>query len=457
MQESMERARRLRGPDGERLHPAGVRYEPRLKRSYPLGGTMVQVVGLVGEAQDDGPGRVAGRTGLELWLDQVLEGRRGALFGQRDGRGKGFLLGEADLVVPTPGTDVVLTLDARIQEFCLEVLAASVEESRAESASAVVLDAHTGEILACASYPTADPDRLGEPGAEPRNLNLAAVLDLYEPGSIIKPLIVAWGLQTKTISMDEPWDCGGSKGYHFFGPRRVREFLANPGPLTTEGVLIKSSNVGATRIGFERLGVERLWEAFARFGLAGRLPVTFPYVPRCRHTRPEDMRRSGYSPLMTAVSFCQGYEIMLSPLAMARMYLPLANDGLLMEPRLLAQVGDQRIPDPPAVRVIDADVAWSVRQTLRRAVEEGTGRRLQGLPWSVAAKTGTPEITGTLLHNPVVCAIAPASAPRIVVAVVHHKVLKRGPGTYTGGAVSGPPARSIIEKTLRYLRVEADQ
>lgn len=449
--------------DKPRLRSAGLRTVPRLRRSYPWGDVTSQLVGLVGESEHDAEARIAGRTGFELMAEGVLAGRPGFLRAERDAAGRRLLAEWAVHQRIERGADVVLTIDAEIQDICMDALSRSVAERKAGRGSAVVLDARTGEILAAASYPTASPELVE--GESARNLNAGAIVDLYEPGSVIKPVLVSWGLQRNSLRLDASWDCGGGDGAHVFvdGRRRrlVREYRTNPNNLSTEGVLIKSSNVGSVRI-LMYLGLGAAWEAFGAYRLQGQIKVAYPYTEVARYTTPRMVADNpAYSALNTACSFAQGYEIMLSPLGMARMYLPLAGDGTIPEPSLLKEIrGAERThrPEPRRSRAVRKDVAQQMRRVLTRVVEEGTGKVLRDMKWTAAAKTGTPKIMSTGHYNPVVCTFAPASRPRIVVTVVHHDVTPRlTGGRYTGGKVSGPVAKEIVTRTLDYLQVPSDR
>ncbi|MAB89936.1 MAG: hypothetical protein CMJ90_10815 [Planctomycetes bacterium] len=448
-----------------RLRAAGLRTVPRLRRTYPWGGITSQIVGVVGESEHDAEERIAGRTGFELMAEGVLSGRPGFLRAERDSAGRRLMPEWAVQEKIVRGGDVVLTLDAEIQDICMDALSRSVTERKAERGIAVVLDVRTGDILAAASYPTASPDLSA--GESARHLNAFAIMDLYEPGSVIKPIIVSWGLETRRLRLDASWDCGGGDGAHHFvngrHRRLVREYRANPGALTTEQVVIKSSNIGSVRILMD-LGLEAVWEAFGSYELAGQIKLAYPYTERARYTTPGMVANNpSYNALDTACSFGQGYEIMLSPLGMARMYLPFARDGSMPQVSLVKEIirGPKRVTRPTLPsprRVVGEDVAQQMRQVLTRVVEEGTGKVLRGMDWSAAAKTGTPKVTRTGHYNPVVCTFAPASKPEIVVSVVHKNVTPRlTGGAYTGGKVSGPVAREIVTRTLNYLQVPSDQ
>ncbi|MSR74559.1 MAG: penicillin-binding protein 2 [Planctomycetes bacterium] len=433
----------------------GVRFEHRERRAFPYGAVTAQIVGIVGENPKDAMGRVAGRTGVEFQLDRILAGEAGRLPLEKDAAGRELLPRWIEEAEPVPGGTVTLTVDAEIQRICMEVLEKSVGSSKAEKGSAVVLSARTGEVLAACTWPSVDPEKLDAKTAS--NLNLGAFLDLYEPGSTIKPLFVSWALQKGIVTMDTKIDCGGADGVHQFGPRLVREYHANPNPLTVQEVLIKSSNVGSVRIAYERLGINGQYEAMAAFRMSGQLKVGYPSMPNNRYTP-----RAAAHALYTPTSFPQGYEMMMSPLIMARYFLVFARGGEFMDPIIVREARkDGRVIAPdyadPArhVRVIDREVALSVRGALERVMEEGTGKSARSSKYSIAAKTGTPKIGKTEVYNPIICTMAPVHErdPEIVVVVIHHHVRNRGPGTYTGGTVSGPPARDIIERTLEYMRI----
>lgn len=436
----------------------GVRFEHHERRSFPYGAVTAQVVGLVGEHPKDRPGRVAGRTGVEFQLDRLLSGTAGALPVEKDAAGREFLPRWVEEATPVPGGHVELTLDAEIQRICMDVLSHSVPAAKAEKGSAVVLSARTGEVLAACTWPSADPLTIGP--KDSTKLNLGAFLDLYEPGSTIKPVFVSWALQQGLVKMDTRFDCGGADGVHNFGPRLVREYHANPAPLTVREILIKSSNVGSVRIGYEKLGLDGELAALKAFHMSGRIKLGFPSMPNNRHTE-----KARAHALYTPTSFPQGYEMMMSPLMMARAFLVFARGGEYIEPSLVRAIhpqGERVVTDlddtSRHVRVIDREVALAVRSALEEVMESGTGKSARSAKYAIAAKTGTPKIGQSELYNPLICTVAPVGPqePEIVVVVLHHHVKNRGPGTYTGGTVSGPPARDIIERTLDYMRIPAD-
>lgn len=434
----------------------GWRFEQRMTRSYPYGRFTSQLLGVVGEHPKDADGRVAGRSGLEYWVDQCLEGRGSVFAAGQDRFGREFIEDWALLRKAREGARVELTIDAEIQRHCLEVLEDYSPAQEPKSSSCIVLDARSGEILAACSWPSAEPGDLG--GGKVRHLRLGALADRYQPGSSIKPLFVAWALHTGAIRRDEVFDCGGPKGYEgFLGRRLVREYSVNPEALDHRMILVRSSNVGAVRIGLESLGLRRMFDALERFRVEGpRRMVAYPEAPSGKVPVRKRAKRE-----WAGVSLPMGYQMTVSLLALARLYLAFANAGEIVEPTLVKAVHGPRSAVRPArrrLKVLPASLAAEVLSILGEVVTHprGTGTKAQSALYPIAGKSGTAKTTHPtegVYYDAFFCGIAPADAPRVVVCVVHHKVRHRGPGTYTGGSVSGPAVRRIIEGVLPRLGV----
>lgn len=443
----------------DRLGVPGFSFVPELRRTYPYGAATSQVLGVLGQTATD-PGPPRGRGGVEESWDTELTGRCGRLRAEQDALGRELLDDPVWERRPRPGADLRLTLDAEIQRIALEELQAAAPEHDVLDASAVVLAVEDGAVLAAVSCPSVDPRN---PDADFSRLSLRALQRVYTPGSSMKPLFISWALHRKAISRKERFDCGGAAGWRHLGSRTVKEFSRNPEPLDARGVLMRSSNVGAVRIAFERLGLPGMFDALEAFRIAERPAIRFPALARGRHTT-----RSEARPGYTGPAFPQGYEMVLSPLGVARMFLVLARGGTFVEPRLVEELRQGhrrwRLQPGSALRVLDTRTVAYVLNAMREAVENprGTCRKARSDRWTLAGKTGTGEVdtAGALdkeLYNAWFSGIAPAGDPGIVV-VVHHQVRRRGPSDpYTGGSVSGPPARRIIERTLAYLGVPEDR
>jgi cell division protein FtsI (penicillin-binding protein 3) len=463
-------------------------FEDRNRRTYPFGTLTGQLVGLIGMSGRENDDEVAGRVGIELFLERALAGEPGQLSGVQDAAGQELVIADPWARPPRRGADVVLTVDAEIQRFVAEALASGAAETGPEVASAVVLDVRSGEILGAASWPAADPNDLRESDVE--GLKLPAFQARYAPGSTIKPLMLGWAFAHGVLDPEERFDCGGTAGSDRIGPRTVVEYSANPGLLTPREILMRSSNVGATRIAVGRLGLAGMYTLLDALGWGGRPGndalqeaagigprdgIAFPYVAPGYFTRHDlGARPIGVSdpplrgpPAYTEVAFPQGYEIAVSPLAVARAYVCLARGGELIEPRLLREItweGGAWQPPESVRRVFPEQATARVREGMVLAVEEprGTAHKSRSDRWTTAAKTGTAQVTtpGEVgrrsLYNAWFCCLAPASDPRLVV-VVHHQLRHRPGDPYTGGAVSGPVGKEIFERTLEYLGVPPDR
>lgn len=456
----------------------GLSFRDLVAREYPCGEATAQIVGVVAESDQDQDGSVAGRTGLEWQLDQILMGRRGAFAGERDSMGREFRFEDAYAIAPLEGAEVHLTVDAEISRFCLEALTRNAKANPCVRSSAVVLKAQTGELLAAVSYPASPP---GGPGFNARNLSLAAVGDSYEPGSTIKPVVVGWGLEKGYIQGDQLFDCGGPSGSHTFFNRPVLEYSVNPEPLTPAQILWRSSNVGATRIGLECLKLPGLFEAFRAFHVADRPKSGLPNEAAGYYTPEKGDPERGIvaaNERGAGVSFPRGYEVRLSPLGLGLIYTSFATGGWRLRPTVIKEVrvAGRTIAPPPAerVRVLSPETVAYVREAMLQVFENPRGTAHSSAyssRYSAMGKTGTAQYsdrhtTRGLQYNAWIVGMAPAKAagdpaktrdPEIIVVVVHHRVPFRGKGTYTGGTVSGPVAKEIIERTLEYLGVEPDQ
>ncbi len=415
--------------------------EPR--RVYPLGALAGPVLGF---SNIDG----AGVRGVEQSEDAWLRGRPRRLAAERDARRRLLATGGVD-PRSAAGGDVALTLDAAFQADAEQALAEAVAAHGAVGGSIVSLDPRTGELLAIAQQPAFDPNRFREVAYV--DTRSRALLDAVEPGSTLKPFLVAAALEAGVIGPSEVIDCG--EGWLRVPGKTIRDLRAH-GELDVAGVLRVSSNVGAVKIGY-RLGAESHHEMLRRFGFGAPTGSGFPDesagLLRAAHRwRPVDHAN---------VAFGQGISV--TPLQLAAALGALADDGLWRVPRLVAARrepgGDwQPVEAPPPRRVMRGEVAAAVLGMLEQAAgPEGTGRRaaLRGVP--VAGKTGTaqkldPE-TGRYSDERYLAWFAgavPADDPRLVVVVMLDE--PRGEA-HTGGAVAAPVFARVAAAQLARLGV----
>ncbi|MHC4953509.1 MAG: peptidoglycan D,D-transpeptidase FtsI family protein [Planctomycetota bacterium] len=411
--------------------------EPR--REYPHGHLAAAVIGMVGP---DAEGRAHGLSGLERACDDRLRGHAGVSAVQRSGRHEMLHLYPELDQKPRPGRDLITTLDLVVQRIVEEELAALEETFSPEVACAVAMDPRTGDILALAGRPDLDPSEFPRVGKEA--LRIPAIHLSYEPGSTMKPLIVAGALSHGAVRPNQMFDCG--PGYRRFGWRRVHDVRPR-GDLDLAGVLIKSSNIGMAQVGLA-LGVRRTWNHLDRLGFGNETGVRLPGEEQGTLTHVSKWREHEH---LISVSF--GRAIVVTPLQLATAFSSLVNGGLLVQPRLLAP---KRGPQTPAARRVGyaPDALAFVRETLVRVVSEGTGRRARVPGVAVGGKTGTSELypKGSKRYDSSFVAFAPADDPRLVVLVVARdpKKSKTCPRPY-GGVVAAPTVGRILRRTLPVL------
>ncbi|MFG0294887.1 MAG: peptidoglycan D,D-transpeptidase FtsI family protein [Maioricimonas sp. JB045] len=416
-------------------------FRNEFRRYYPQGRLAAHVVGLRGIDN-------VGRGGVEEQFDERLRGKDGIRTLVRDARGYVLDVLEEVTRPPRHGARVVLTLDSVIQLYVEQQLDVVMDEWKPLSASAIVVDPASGDILAMASRPTYDPNHPAEiPDDAWRN---AAVSDVYEPGSTIKPFVVSWALQGGLVQRDEQIDC--EYGVYRMG-RRILHDHHSYGMLSLVDVLAKSSNIGMAKIG-ERLTNRGLHEALTAFGFGRPVGVELPgeVAGTLRPLR----EWNGYS----TGSIPMGHELGATPLQVISAYAILANGGTMVSPHLLLITDEDETSQYVVVApvVSEKTARWMVSEPMVEVVRRGTGRRAQLDGYTVFGKTGTaqkidPE-TGGYSHDRHFCSFvggAPADDPRVLVIVtVNEPTVGSNHG---GGSVAAPAAAEILRRTLIYLRV----
>lgn len=419
---------------------AGLATESIIVRDYPYGTLAGQVIGFVGA---DGKGL----EGMERLLDEKLRGVPGKYRYLRDSRGQPLWVEAASYTPNTDGQTVRLSLDITIQAIAETYLAETVQKYRAESGQMIVMDPHTGEVLAMANFPQFDPTAFASQDASKwRN---RCVTDVFEPGSIFKPFIWAAATQLGYAKPTELIDCTTSGVWRSSEGRRLRDAHAH-GVLTWEGVLIQSSNIGMAIVG-ERIGAKHLHGIVKAFGFGeptgSGLPGEIGGI-----VNPLD-KWTHYS----ITSIPMGQEISVTPLQMVRAFSAIANGGYLVTPTLLALDADeagQQIRE----RVLSETVAAKTRDVLGRTVTEGTGRKANSKLYALFGKTGTAQlpdlVNGGYFQDQYVASFvagAPLDNPRLVIGCFIHKP-DRSVGHY-GGTVAAPPVMKVMEESLLYLGV----
>lgn len=392
------------------------------RRYYPLGELAAHPVGFVSA--------LYGKTGLEAALDAYLLGQapgdRVRMFWDRL-RGR----------VPV-GNDVVLTLDARLQRLAMQLLAG-------RRGAAVVLNPRTGAILAMASSPGFDPNRIEENYQAVQREKEAplfnrATQSAYPPGSTFKVVTAAAALAAERGTAKRVFDCQGSITVDGFV---LRDTVAH-GRVSFERALVESCNSTFALLGLE-LGAQRLYRAARSFGFEqnpweNTATPFWPYRPGSL-TPPEKMSR----PLLASSAIGQG-EVLANPLQMALVAAAIANGGVIMRPyfveRVLGPSGRVLYRSEPRtwVKATDGEVAEIIKKAMVAAVREGTGREASLPGVNVAGKTGSAQNPHGDAHAWFI-GFAPAEAPRVAVAVI----IENGG---SGGIVAAPVARELLALAL---------
>jgi len=431
----------------------GFRQEYR--RKYPQGALAAHALGL---RDIDGKGQ----GGIEEAFDHLISGQNGHRFLVRDAHGRVIEVRNDAREAARNGETLVVTLDSIIQLYTERELESILEKWRPKSACAIVMDAKTCEVLALASVPTFNlnhPEKISETAWKN-----TAIASIYEPGSTLKPFLVAAALERGLLKTEEQFDC--ERGEYQMGKRLLHDHHSY-GMLSVTDILVKSSNIGMAKIG-ERLTNAGLYEAVTAFGFGQKTGIQLPgeLTGIVRPLEKWNIYSTGSIPM--------GQEIAVTPIQLITAHVALANQGKLLNPRLIRdQIDHNYYPrsheEPEQVRplvstpVISEEVAdWLVRVPMVETVGRGTGRKAQLEGYTVFGKTGTAQKpdpqTGrysSQLHVSSFICGAPAHDPRVLVLVVVNEP-SVGPNHY-GGTIAGPPAAEILNKTLMYLRVPFDK
>jgi cell division protein FtsI (penicillin-binding protein 3) len=355
---------------------------------------------------------------------------------------------------PTPGRDLVLTIDQTIQYLTELELADQVKKSKALGGTAIVMDPHSGEILAMASYPSFNPNHYAK--YSPEHWRNHAILSIYEPGSTFKIFTAATALEERLAEPDEPIDC--MNGAIVVGKHRIRDHKRY-GVLPVREVVAFSSNVGAVQLGF-RIGKERFEKYIRMFGFGAPTEIDLPGEAKGL------LRSSSQWPTITLANISMGQGIGVTPLQLVTAVSSIANGGYRVKPHLVQRqrrLGNTRrvnheLESTP-VRILSNRTAGEITEMLTGVVRKGTAKRSQLEGFSAAGKTGTAQkidSNGRYSHSRFVASFvgfAPTERPAVAIVVT----VDEPRGQYYGGEVAAPVFRSIAEKTLRYLAISPDQ
>jgi cell division protein FtsI/penicillin-binding protein 2 len=422
----------------EKLDYAGLGFYPEELRFYPQGPVAAQLLGYAGLDN-------VGLEGLERSLEETLSGTPGSQTIVKDPFGRA--LDVVETKPETPGKDVRLTIDRQIQANAEEVLAETVRRWSARSATAVVMDPHTGEVLAMATAPRFNANRFSTTRADRRRNR--AVTDTYEPGSTFKLVTVAAGLEEGIVTPRTSFVLPPTLKV---ADRTIREaHTRGTERMTVREIVEYSSNIGTITVA-QRLGEGRLASWIERFGFGKGTGIDFPGESPGFALPLDEWSGStiGTVPI--------GHGIAVTPVQMARAYSVIANGGLLVRPRLVDRIDGRDVSGRKARRVVSRPVAEQMLSLLRGVVVEGTGTEAAIPGYTVAGKTGTAakiDSDGTYSTSRYVASfvgLVPASKPKLVVMVM----VDEPRGGYYGGTVAAPAFREIARFNLQYLEIPQD-
>jgi cell division protein FtsI (penicillin-binding protein 3) len=423
------------------LNLDGIGFIKESKRFYPNKELAAHLLGYVGIDN-------TGLDGLEATYDSRIRGKAGTMLVQTDARRHVFSRFERP---PTYGSTVELSLDEYLQHIAERELHHGVLVNRALGGSAIVMNPRTGEILAMANEPTFNPNTYRE--AEEAARRNRAVQDLYEPGSTFKVVTASAAIEDKVMNPDTLIDT--NPGRLVIDRSRVITDDAgrNSGVLSFAKVIIKSSNIGAVKIGF-KVGTDRLSRFVALYGFGRQVSPDFPAENGGIVWSPEKWTDSALA------SVSMGYQVAVTPLQMVAAISSVANGGEYIEPRVVRAIyrNGVRYQTPPKVvrRTISPDTAATLTEIMEGVVTDGTAQLAAIDGYTIAGKTGTAQklIGGRYSHSDHYASFVgflPSRDPQLAIVVVIDS--PHGPNGDHGGRVAAPIFKTIAEPALRYLGI----
>jgi cell division protein FtsI/penicillin-binding protein 2 len=448
------------------LRRKGIYAEDDFQRIYPSGRLASHVLGYVQEVERlftnstmrASTAEMIGVYGIEHWLDGKLKGTGGWRVTETDRRQREIVVFRGQDVEPRPGLNAALTIDMFIQNVVEEQLAEAMRKFNTKSVCGIVVRPRTGEILAMASLPDFDPNAPGKSDDAARKNRVIA--DMHEPGSTFKIVVVSAALNEQLVTPNDVFFC--ENGRWMFKGRPLHDHDHGYGNLTVEGIITKSSNIGAAKIAVYRLGEEKLYDYMTRFGFGQPTGITL-----------DGEIRGWVKPWQKwdglAVSrIPMGHAITTTPLQMAMAMSAIANEGRLMRPMLIDSLrgSDGEVFAkfrPQMVREVVSPRAAKQMVAALKTVTGKTGSAPKAAleHYTVAGKTGTAQVPGGkegYLPQKYVSSFIgffPADNPEVCVSVLLEEPdIKKG---YYGGQTAAPYFKAIAEQVANYLKIKPDR
>ncbi len=429
----------------------GVGFIKTVKRRYPMGSLAAAVLGATND--------YGGLEGLEAQLDDLLKGRMGSETLLKDALRRTLLVTQKGYQPAENGYNVWLTLDTVIQNIAEDELANACTDHNAESGVAIVLEPQTGRVLALASWPTYDPNDFDHATPIQRRNH---AFDPYEPGSVFKSFVLSVALEHHVVTPTTVFDCHMGRWNDPTG--RLVKDDAGYGMMTVTDILVKSSNIGMSQVGW-KMGIPMQRAGVLSFGFGSRTGIECPGDEKGIVTSAAKWGKG----TLTSVSF--GYEIGATPIQLVRAYATFANGGYLVTPRIIhavevapgKAVSWEELAGPPLEKqILSAQTCATMRNIMEGVYMTGTAKRTPSKVYRLFGKTGTAHLAiqgaghyASDEYNASFLAGGPMTNPRLVAIVTLHKPdPKEG---HFGGTVAAPACTHIMERSLMYMQVPGDQ
>ena len=413
------------------LEIPNLELERNYKRSYPAGKIVSQLLGLTSDEK--------GLEGIERQYDGSLKGVSGKKTVLRD-RHKRQIENIEIIKSPQAGMDLTLSIDLRLQHIAYKALQSAVVGNQAISGSAILVDVSTSEILAIVNHPTYDNNK--RRSMSPALMRNRAIIDMYEPGSSIKPFIIARAIETGDYDNSSIIDTSPVR----IGSRNISD-ASDLGFVDLPTVLMRSSNAGMSRIALS-LESDKLWGLMSDFGFGSYVTDGFPGESRGQLHHHSEWGEIGKA------TMSYGYGISVTPIQLAQAYAAIANKGV-NKPLSLRKNNQNE-----GKRIIKEETATEILKMLEKVVVDGTSKKAKVAGYRVGGKSGTVwKISGTGgysndRYRAIFAGVAPIEDPRLVAVVLIDEPTGK---FYYGGDVAAPVFSEIISESLQLLAIPPDE
>ena len=425
-----------------KLKVEGLSFVKESQRVYPKGETACHLLGFTDIDNN-------GLEGVELFYNSFLKGVPGWRLAQKDAKQRELISKQLEMVPPADGYNIHLTIDEVIQSIAERTLAETCKKRNALGGSIVVMDPKSGDILAMAMVPLYDLNNAKRSNIEHRRNR--AITDLFEPGSVFKVFALAGILQEKIFGLEEKFDC--ERGNWAVAGKVLHDHHGY-GILSFREVIEKSSNIGTVK-GAMRLGADRLYKVIKDFGFGAKSGIGLAGEINGLVPHPKNWSRS------SIINIPIGHGVAVTPIQLVSAFGAIANNGLLMKPRILTHIDDaqgkivQSYDPEPVRQAISKEAAIQVRTVLEGVVSRGTGKKAAVPGFRAAGKTGTAQKIlpdGTYSHDHFWASFVgfvPYDEPKLVIAVS----IDEPRPVYYGGEVAAPAFSKVASEILGYWQV----